>query len=563
MARDLARLALHVAERHDAKAWPSLRWAADPVGFMRTYLAFEPWDRQREIAELVRDNPRVAIASGHRIGKTDLLGAIAIWFYCCYRDARAILIGPTTEQIDGAAYRSVQKLLQRSGRCVECAKADPDGPKPCPHSALITGEVHTSSHHGVKSTNDLREIRGVNVRSEEAAQGIAGENIIILGDEASGEYLDKIMGALAGNRAGGAKFALFGNPIRSVGEFADAFGVKADFYATRRISSEESPNVKKGRIVIPGLATSDWVEEQLAEYGGRDSPFFKMRVLGQHVSIAEGAIFQAELVEAAVMRWKALRDPATGQHYKSPSGPLVVALDPAGESGTGDDSVFMARRGYDVLELYTRRGLSPDAHVAEVVGLIGRHRHPGEIVPVVQDAAGDVGARVRGAFIAYQTANEESWKVFNVKFVQGGHKAERDPTRYMQVRDEQCAACVTWLQDGGSIPDVPRLKIELSRYAWLRHVSDKAKATPKDGPGGLREQLGRSPGHSDVLMLATWVRGDDSAAVPPPAPAPPTTPAQALQQLQQGNVQPGAGPPRAGGWDPYAALRDFYGGPRR
>lgn len=558
MAGDMRRISLQMVERHDARAWPSTKWAADPNGFMRTYLAFNPWDRQQEIAELVRDNPKVAIASGHRIGKTDMLAALAIWFYCSFRDARSILIGPTSDQINKAAYRSVRKLLHQSGRCVDCALKNPDGPKPCPHSALITGDISASSEHGVRATNDQREIRGVNVRSPEAAQGIAGENILILADEASGDYFDKIYGAMAGNRAGGAKMVLFGNPIRSSGEFAAAFETKADFYVTRKISSEETPNVKKGRVVIPGLATRDWIEEQVSEWGGRDSPFFKMRVLGQFVSIAEGQIFQPGLLEEATTRWKELRDPDTGAHYTAPSGPLVISVDPAGESGSGDDSVFMARRGNDVLELYARRGLSPDAHVAEASGLVDRYRHPGETATIALDAEGDVGARVRGAFIA----NEEVCArrdgpqslAFRVKYIRSGKRAERDPERYNMVRDEMCAACVDWLQRGGAIPDDTKLKIELSRYAWLRHVSDRAKATSKDGPGGLREQLGRSPGRADALMLSTWVKPEADA--PAEKSAPPATMAQALDRLQRGSTTPG--PSANGPWNPYAALSDFY-----
>lgn len=563
-------------DRHNARQWPSAKWAADPVGFMRTYLAFDPWDRQQEIAELVRDHPRVAIASGHRIGKTDLIAALAIWWYSCFRDARAILLGPTADQIDAAAYRSVKKLWARSGRCIDCAKADPDGPRPCPHSAMLSGDVATSCSTGVRSSNDQREIRGVNVRSPEAAQGIAGENILILADEASGDYLDRIMGAMAGNRAGGAKFVLFGNPIRPDGEFADAFDAKKDFYETRNISSEETPNVKLGRVVIPGLATRDWVQEQLAEYGGRTSPFFKMRVEGRHVKVRDGQIFPPTLLEESSARWKALRDPATGDHYSPPGGPLVVSIDPA-ESAEGDDVLFLARRGYDVLELYARKGLTAEGHVAEVLGvdghqagLIDRYRHPAETVTLVIDAAGDVGARVRGKFIAYLEAHPDVAQWLDVKYVQSGQRAQRDPERYQQVRDEMCAACVDWLQHGGAIPDDPKLKVELSRFAWLRHVSGRAKATSKDGPGGLRDQLGRSPGRADVLMLATWARVD-GLGVPAPPPPPPKTAAQALEQLQRGAggaraPAGGAGPsaPGGGAWDPYAALSAFQrGGGRR
>ena len=570
LAGDLLRVTERVVDRFEARQWPSAKWALDPVGFMWLHLAFEAWDRQREMAELVRDNPRVAIASGHRIGKTDLIGALAIWFYCCFRDARAILLGPTADQIDRAAYRSVRKLWMASGICVDCYKKDPHAPRPCPHSALLTGTLGASSEHGVRSTNDQREIRGVNVRSPEAAQGIAGENILILADEASGEYFTKITGAMAGNRAGGAKLVAFGNPLGADGEFFDAFDRKRDFYVTRRISSEDSPNVKAGKIVIPGLATRDWVEEQLAEYGGRDSPFFKMRVLGQHVTVSDGQIYPPTLLELAVERWKVLRDIDSGSHLAAPAGSLVVSIDPAGDSGEGDSSVFMCRRGMDVLELYERIGLTPDAHVRGGIGLVDRYRHPAETATIVVDAAGDVGARVRGAFLAEQERRHSLGQLgaWELKLVQGGFRAERDENRYMTVRDEMCAALLDWLQSGGAIPDHAKLKYELSKFAWLKHVSGKAKATPKDGPGGLREKLGRSPGFADVLMLSTWARDASGVVIVRPPTA--VTPAQALDQLQRG-ATPGAAPqgqPRpAPGWNPYQALSDFYrppaGGRRR
>ncbi|HEY5147922.1 MAG TPA: hypothetical protein VII82_14205, partial [Polyangiaceae bacterium] len=230
----------------------------------------------------------------------------------------------------------------------------------------------------------------------------------------------------------------------------------------------------------------------------------KMRVLGQHVSAAEGSIYAAVLLESSVAAWKALRDPASGQHYRAPEGELVCAVDPAGDGLDGDGSGFAIRRGNDVLELYERRGLSPEQHVGEALDLIGRHRQWHERVPVMLDAAGDRGAAVRGAFIAHQHANADAAKVFDVKPIQSGHKAERDPEHYGSVRDEMCRTLLDWLQGGGSIPDDAKLKIELSRFAWIPNVTGRAKATPKDGVGGLREQLGRSPTRADLMMLLSY-----------------------------------------------------------
>lgn len=45
----------------------------DPVGFCRTVLRFEPWSKQREIIESVRDNRRTAVRSAHGSGRRQLL----------------------------------------------------------------------------------------------------------------------------------------------------------------------------------------------------------------------------------------------------------------------------------------------------------------------------------------------------------------------------------------------------------------------------------------------------------------------------------------------------------
>ena len=45
-------------------------WQADPVGYVREVLRFDPWSKQREILEAVRDHKRVAVRSCHGIGKT-------------------------------------------------------------------------------------------------------------------------------------------------------------------------------------------------------------------------------------------------------------------------------------------------------------------------------------------------------------------------------------------------------------------------------------------------------------------------------------------------------------
>ena len=69
MVGDFIRTTELVIDQHNARAWPAPQWQADLPGFAEQFLAYRMWERQIEIAAIVREHLRVAIASGHRIGK--------------------------------------------------------------------------------------------------------------------------------------------------------------------------------------------------------------------------------------------------------------------------------------------------------------------------------------------------------------------------------------------------------------------------------------------------------------------------------------------------------------
>src|SRR5204862_354817 len=146
----------------------------------------------------------------------------------------------------------------------------------CPHSVVIEEEPGELARTGLKSV-DFREIVGFTAREAEAVAGISGRNLLYILDEASG-IPDEIYEAIEGNRAGGARVVLLGNPTKTTGEFFDAFHAKARFYKTITVSSEQTPNVVTGRDEIPGLATRAWIEEKREEWRP-DSALYKVRVL--------------------------------------------------------------------------------------------------------------------------------------------------------------------------------------------------------------------------------------------------------------------------------------------
>jgi phage terminase large subunit len=468
--------------------FPSTRYREDPVAFFREIVGVEPWAKQVEILEAVRDHPRVAIASGHKVSKSHSAAGLALWYYCSFPDARAVMSSTTARQVDQILWRELKMMRARGGRCLTCKTEDPDGrtiPRPCPHSAVVGGEIGELARTGLKS-DDFREIVGFTAREAEAVAGISGRNLMYIIDEASG-VPEAIFEAIEGNRAGGARIVLFSNPTKTSGEFFDAFHSKAQFYHTIRVSSEETPNVVQGKAVIPGLATREWIEEKKQEWG-EDSPLYKVRVRGEFALNEDGKIFSIDAIAKAEQRWEETQ----------PSGRLFIGLDPSGESGTGDEAVYAVRRGLKAIELVAHRGLTEEGHLAHLLSMVEKHRLPRETPVVVLDREGAVGSRVYGTIKTYAEANPNT---FTLVAVRASDRAHRMPQVYDRMRDELTANLESWIRDGGAIPEDARLAAELHEPEWIQQQSGRLKVTPKKD---IRKEIGRSPDRYDALCLATW-----------------------------------------------------------
>lgn len=493
MWTEVAALAGRVRREHDGRAWPSARWQKDPVGFARTILGVDVWSAQVEILEGIRDCSRVAIAGGRKIGKDFAVGIAAWWWYSSFPDAVVFMSATTAKQIDDILYVEIRRMYARSGKCLACKLEDPMGqrPPPCPHSAVLAGDVGLLARTGVTST-DFRRIFGYTSDKAEGLAGVSGPRILAIIDEASG-FPEELHVAIRGNLAAeGCKEVLISNPTRARGFFFDAFHSRAGSYRTIQVSSESTPNIVEGRDVFPGLASRSWLEEQRNDWG-IDSPLYKIHVLGQFVLNEQGAIFPVHALAEAEARW----------HDTPVEGDLAIGVDPAGETGDGDESGFAVRRGKKVVAVYGRRGLSPEAHLVEALGLLAVHRAPGADVPrVVLDREGEVGAKAYGAFLSYlQGLPESATPPFLLVPVRPSERAKRKPDTYDRVRDELCGSFADWLRDGGALPEDSKLEKELNAFRWITHVSGRTKAQPKEE---MRKELGRSPDRADAVMLSTW-----------------------------------------------------------
>lgn len=494
---------LALLEETSGIRWPSDKYAQDPCGFAEQILGIRLSPSQRVILEAARDHRRVSVRSGHKVGKSTTAAIIALWEYCTRPEGRVIFTAPTARQVDAILWRELAKLRSRAGCCVrcreQCARDNAPEPRPCEHSSLIAGQMNSLARSGFRS-HDFREVVGFTARDAEAVAGISGPYLRYIVDESSGVG-DDIFEAIEGNRAGGASLVLFSNPTRTEGEFFRSHKEKAQqvgpdgkivgFYRCIHVSSEDTPNVLEGRDVFPGLATREWVDEKRAEWG-EDSPLYKVRVRGEFVENEDGKILSIHALTQAEERWATT--PAEGR--------LHIGLDPAGPGQGGDESVFAVRRGLKIVQIYPLRGLTEDAHVSHLIGLLKEHRRRREQSPVVTiDREGPIGASLYGRLKAVAASRRHD--SFEIVGVRSSDKAAREPQIYDRVRDELWACLAAWFRDGGAIPEDARLSLELHAPSWFQPLgSAKLKVTPKSE---LRKMLdGRSPDRADAVALSVW-----------------------------------------------------------
>lgn len=493
---DLAEAILFELEASKRIRWPSPRYRMDPTAFCREILGVEPWEKQIEILEAVRDHSRVSVSSGHKIGKSCSAAMVALWYYCSYKDARVVMTSTTDRQVNQILWREVKMQRSRGGRCVVCKKANLPA-VPCEHSTLIDGDIGELARTGFKSV-DFREIVGFTAKEAEAVAGVSGENLLYIVDEASG-VARAIFEAIEGNRAGGARIVLFSNPTKNEGEFFDSFHSKAQLYKTIRVSSEDTPNCKEGKNIVPGLATRAWVREKEQEWG-RDSALFKVRVEGKFATKEDGKIFSVHTIEQAEQRWE--ETPAVGRLY--------LGLDPSGAGGLGDETVFCSRRGLKQLEQIPMRGLDADGILVQTLAHLQRHRIPRETPVVVFDREGSIGAELYGTFRGFLERNPDAFELVPIR---ASDKALRQPEVYDRQRDALAANLAAWIKDGGAIVEDAKLSAELHILEWKEQTNGRLKVTPKDV---IKKALGRSPDRYDALALSVWeplsLRQEDAAA---------------------------------------------------
>jgi len=497
-ARSLARELMAVR----TLTFPCPQYQKDPVGFIHQVIGRDPWEGQQTISLSVVNHKFTVAVTGHKVGKTAVIAWLCWWWVSIWRDGRVAIMNFTGNQLKAQDWLEIQIAHRESGICLACRKAGVEE-RPCPHSQILEGTPSDSPLGGWTSDDGLRYIKGVTAKQPTAAGGYSGAHLMVVVDEFSGMSYALYQGWITGASAKSARFVGLGNPIGQEGPMWDAVNkpaVRRNFNVIT-ISSEDA-----AATGIDGLADTGYLAMMAAaDDRGRESPTYMARCRGLYPTAEERAIYPMALVMTA--------QEVTYYQSVEATGTLIVSIDPAGTTGSGDEIACAVTRGLKVLEASTARGWGYCQYVDAAVALAKRHiEYDGEQVVLAIDGDGE-GAKVLTEIYNYQNSNAipAAEKVrFLVIPVFFGAAAQRSG-EYDLAGDEAHALVANWLSLGGTFPADAKLEAEMQVSQWFavsrprfeRRV-EVASATRKDGPHGYRAKLHRSPDRLDALRIMAW-----------------------------------------------------------
>lgn len=448
-----------VEYRHDPLAYA--KWAF-PWGQKHTALEqlTGPREWQSDILRVIRDHLSdpvtrfqpllIAVASGHGIGKSALIGMIIRWALDTCIGTRANVTANTEAQLRTKTIPEVNKWQRLA----------------------ITAEFFTLTATAIFSRIKAMErawrcdFIPWSDSNPEAFAGLhnKGKRILVVMDEGSA-IADKIWEVTEGAMTDEDTeiiWIVFGNPTRNVGRFRECFRRYKKYWVTRQIDSRTVEGTNKALF-------DRWREQY-----GDESDFFKIRVRGQFPSMSAKQLFNTEDV-----------DRAFGGHLRKEQyefAPIILGVDPAWE---GDDELVIVLRQGLMTKILKR--MPKNDNDIEVANLLARYEDEYKA-----DAVNIDGGYGTGIVSAGRTMGR-GW---NLIWFSGKSSREdcynKRAEMYINLRD--------LLKEGLVIPNEQDLYDEMIACEVLPMLDGKYKLPPKED---TKEIIGRSPNILDALALTT------------------------------------------------------------
>ena len=439
--------------------------AADPVRFAREILGMNPYDKQEEILRKATKGPRLSVVGANGVGKDWTIGGILIpWWFAQHKQAVVVVIGPTHRQVHDVVWRELKAAINGSripigGQMFETDK----------------WEIGEKTYAVGLATDNSQNILGYH-----------SPHLLAICSEAHNlpdghfESVDKLNYEL---------LVYSGNPFSMGGPFYESHHGKRHLWETVQISAFDSPNVKAGKVVVPGVVTLQDIESRKEQYG-ESNPYYIATVLGEWPkTLTDSCIPLSEIMASTVRKLE-------------PGTPEVLALDVAWSGA--DKTVAVHRRG-PVCEIVHRvQGDNVMASVGWVANYMAEHRNIDTvIVDAVSGGTGVVGRlREKGIAVVPFYGGAKPWGV------EAGKKwANRNTEAWMNMAGAFRAGTISIPNDRALLSQLAVRKNEYTSNGI--RVESKAEMRP---PPNMGRASWQSPDEADALMMC-WAGTGSKGAV--------------------------------------------------
>lgn len=432
---------------------------------MRKILNAEPDPWQADALSAMMTNGRVAVRSGHGVGKSCMQAWEALHFLFTNPYAKVVVTAPTMRQLFDVFMSELSKWLNRS-------------------PLLSDMFDYTKSKVAFKGAPAEWFLVARTAAKPENLAGFHADSMLFILDEASGiddSIFEVVEGALTGANN---KLLMCSNPTRNSGFFKRAFFEDRDLYHTMKVSSADS-----------GRVSDDYCKRLIKQYG-EDSDVVRVRVFGEFGKAEADGLIALELVESAMAR-----EPVY-------LGELVLGVDPA---RFGDDeTVIQPRIGNTALPFDNYRK-------ADLMTTVGRIVHKLTALMTKFDCGRatinvDEGGLGGGVVDRLREVCAEKNLHVTINGCNFGGKA-RD-SAYSNFVTEAYFSLRDRLAEGEIIlPRDDELAAQLTTRKYLLTSADKLILEDKKT---YKKRIGRSPDRADALALA--FAPTVKVVAPPPMP---------------------------------------------
>lgn len=402
------------------------------------------------------DSPsiRLAIASGHGIGKTALVAWLILWFISTRPRPQIVVTANTQTQLTTKTWRELAKWQEMA--------------------------IHRDWFEYSATQLKLKDRRTTwyatavpwSASNASAFAGTHEDHVLIIMDEAS--EIDHIIWETAEGAmtTPGAMWFAFGNPTDNTGRFRQCWTKFRRRWITRNIDSREAKMANRKQL-------DEWIEDY-----GLDSDFVKVRVLGQFPSAGSKQFIPSNIVEGAQRRSEKSAPDYVNPRQVPARVPKIMGVD-VGSYGAAR-TVIVKRHGPHMLP-HIRE--IRDANHNVIAGHIAKEINDWDPDIVFVDATGyGHGVCLLLQQMGFDTVTPIHW---------GDRSMTMDPLTYYNPRVEIWDRMAKWLETG-SIPHNQELFEDLIGPELLYDVGLRMRLEPKES---MEKRGLPSPDFGDALAF--------------------------------------------------------------